>query len=168
MALWQVDFVWAPYESNITLLLKDIRLTPRYPDLLILGSGLWHMLHITSPSQHGTALAEIKQAAESLLEPSSSLRPNMFWLGLPKLVNSKLNTEEKKEKMTDTMLEAYDREVDSRGMSKGSSGPFMLLDIGLLTCGCGVNCTSDGMHYDDAVYNAAVNIMLNSMLIESW
>jgi hypothetical protein len=126
------------------------------------------MLHITNPSQYGTALAGIKHAAESLLEPSSSLRPHMFWFGLPKLVNSKLNTEEKKEKMTDAMLEAYDREIDSRGMSKGSSGPFMLLDIGLLTRDCGVHCTLDGMHYDDAVYNAAVNIMLNSMLISSW
>ncbi|KAJ4802899.1 Pmr5/Cas1p GDSL/SGNH-like acyl-esterase family protein [Rhynchospora pubera] len=163
----RVDFIWAPYESNITWLLRDIRHTRHYPDLLILGSGLWHMLHITNPSLYGTALTEIKQEAVSLLEPSGSLHPHMFWLGLPKLVNSKLNTEEKKEKMTGNMLEAYNWEVKWRGMPKGSSGPFMLLDIGLLTRGCGPLCTLDGMHYDGAVYDAAVNIMLNSMLIES-
>ncbi|KAJ3689687.1 hypothetical protein LUZ61_018851 [Rhynchospora tenuis] len=163
----KVDFIWAPYESNITQLLRDIRLTRRYPDVLILGSGLWHMLHITNPALYGTVLAEIKQMAESLVEPSGSLHSHMFWLGLPKLINSKLNTEEKKEKMTGNMLEAYNKEVNWRGMSKESGGPFTLLDIGLLTRGCGPLCTLDGMHYDGAVYDAAVNIMLNSMLIDS-
>ncbi|MCD7451064.1 hypothetical protein HAX54_009434 [Datura stramonium] len=65
--------------------------------------------------------------------------PSLFWLGMPKLINSMLNTDEKREKMTDVMWQAYSDEL----------------------------YRSDGMHYHVAVYEAAVHIMLNGLLIES-
>ncbi|XP_010923826.2 LOW QUALITY PROTEIN: protein ALTERED XYLOGLUCAN 9 [Elaeis guineensis] len=175
----KLDFLWAPFESNLTAILRDLHPGPRYPDVLVLGSGLWHMLHFTDSSEYGECLAAVKKAAASLLSPvlpelrldgilaSSVQPPHMFWLGLPTLVAPMLNTEEKRERMNRTVWEAYDREVDESKILKRSGGPFLLLDIGLLSRGCGRRCTADGMHYDRVVYEAALHIMLNALLIES-
>ncbi|XP_020180095.2 protein ALTERED XYLOGLUCAN 9 [Aegilops tauschii subsp. strangulata] len=163
-----VDFIWAPFESNLTRLLReDLRLAPRTPDVLVLGSGLWHMLHVTEASQYGDALASIADAANSLRSPLPVPPPHMFWLGLPRLVNPMLNTDAKKEHMNDTMLQAYDREVDERCILRRDGGPFRLLDVGKLTRGCEQQCTADGMHYNGVVYDAVMHIMLNALVIES-
>ncbi|KAJ3682012.1 hypothetical protein LUZ60_014585 [Juncus effusus] len=166
----KIDFIWAPYESNITHLLQEILLTPRYPNILILGSGLWHMLHFTNPKQYGNSLSQIKQSANLLLDPfdpSDPFRPKLFWLGLPNLVNSLLNTNEKKQRMNSTILRAYERETERRDILEREDGPFFLIDFGGLSKGCGIRCTLDGMHYDRTVYEAAVNILLNSIVYES-
>lgn len=163
-----VDFIWAPFESNLTRLLReDLRLAPRTPDVLVLGSGLWHMLHVTDAQQYGDALASIADAANSLRSPLPVPPPHMFWLGLPRLVNPMLNTDAKKAHMNDTMLQAYDREVDERCILRRDGGPFRLLDVGKLTRGCERQCTADGMHYNGVVYDAVMHIMLNALVIES-
>ncbi|KAF0928534.1 hypothetical protein E2562_005984 [Oryza meyeriana var. granulata] len=163
-----VDFIWAPFESNLTRLLhEDLRLAPRSPDVLVLGSGLWHMLHVTDAAHYGDALASIADAAKSLRSPLPVPPPHMFWLGLPRLVNHMLNTDAKKAHMNDTMLQAYDLEVEQRGLLQRDGGPFLLLDVGKLTRGCGQQCTADGMHYDGEVYDAVLHIMLNALVIES-
>ncbi|WVZ57486.1 hypothetical protein U9M48_007865 [Paspalum notatum var. saurae] len=159
-----VDFVWAPFEANLTRLLReDLRLAPRVPDVLVLGSGLWHMLHATDAASYGDALASVAGAARSLRSPLPVPPPHMFWLGLPHLVNHMLNTDAKRAHMNATMLRAYDREVEQRGLLRGDGGPFLLLDVGKLTQGCGQQCTADGMHYDGNVYDAVLHIMLNAM-----
>lgn len=175
----KLDFLWAPFEPNLTAVLSDLRSGPRYPDVIVLGSGLWHMLHFTNSSEYGESLAAVKTAARSLLAPvsleiglegisaSSIQPPHMFWLGLPTLVTSMLNTEEKRERMNWTVCVAYDREVSESKILQRFGGPFLLLDIGLLSRGCGRRCTVDGMHYNGVVYDAALHIMLNALLIES-
>ncbi|KAJ4759271.1 Pmr5/Cas1p GDSL/SGNH-like acyl-esterase family protein [Rhynchospora pubera] len=161
----KIDFLWAPYERNITdLLVQNIQPVPPYPDVLVLGSGLWHMLHSTNSSHYGEAVNGIKEAVFSLHSP---VLPHMFWLGLPTLISSKLNTPEKRERMTNAMLEAYGREVATTKILRQSGGPLMLLDIRWLSRGCGARCTDDGMHYNGVVYNAALQIMLNALVIES-
>jgi hypothetical protein len=163
-----VDFVWAPFESNLTRLLReDLRLAPRVPDVLVLGSGLWHMLHVTDAASYGDALASVASAAKSLRSPLPVPPPHMFWLGLPHLVSHMLNTEAKRAHMNGTMLHAYNREADQRGLVRGDGGPCLLLDVGKLTQGCGQQCTADGMHYDGEVYDAVLHIMLNALVIES-
>jgi hypothetical protein len=163
-----VDFVWAPFESNLTRLLReDLRLAPRVPDVLVLGSGLWHMLHVSDAARYGDALASVVAATNSLRSSLPVPPPHMFWLGLPRLVNHMLNTEAKRAHMNETMLRAYDREVDRRGVLRGDGGPCLLLDVGMLTEVCGQQCTADGMHYDGEVYDAVLHIMLNALVIES-
>ncbi|KQJ97603.1 uncharacterized protein LOC100825224 [Brachypodium distachyon] len=163
-----VDFIWAPFESNLTRLLhEDLRLAPRTPDVLVLGSGLWHMLHFTDAQHYGDALASVADAANSLRTPLPVPPPHMFWLGLPRLVNHMLNTDAKRSHMNDTMLQAYNREVDERCILRRDGGPFRLLDVGKLTRGCEQQCTADGMHYGGVVYDAVMHIMLNALVIES-
>ena len=179
----KLDFMWAPYVTNLTSLVAGFKRNRVYPDLLVMGSGLWHMLHFTNASDYGFSLGVLRSSVNSLLPVSSefgndeadvavsasvrSPSPHLFWLGMPTLVNSMLNTKEKREKMTDLMWGEYEREVQGSGMLRQFGGPLQLVDIGSLSRNCGIKCTVDGMHYDGVVYEAGVQILLNALLIES-
>lgn len=165
----KVDFIWAPFETNLTdSVLRELTVSRRYPDVLVMGTGLWHMLHYTNATRYTESLSAVRRSAEGLL-PELGAAPvvHMFWLGMPTLVNSMLNSEEKRERMGRAMWEAYERGVDKSKMLRRAGGPLRLLDVGLLSGRCGSRCTEDGMHYDEVVYEAALHIMLNALLIES-
>ncbi|XP_057959660.1 protein ALTERED XYLOGLUCAN 9 [Malania oleifera] len=179
----RLDFIWAPYATNLTDLMMEYNQAKSYPDVLVMGSGLWHMLHVTNASDYGGSLqllGSLVSSAASQLPISSkvgtdgpvtgsvSIRlPHLFWLGMPMLINSMLNTQEKMEKMSMAMQDAYDRELYRSKLLHGFGGSLLLLDIHSLSKRCGIRCTEDGMHYDGVVYEAAVHIMLNALLIES-
>lgn len=177
----KLDFIWAPYVSNLTDILIQFKRSGNYPDVLVMASGLWHMLHFTNSSDYGFSLQLLRNSMVKLLQVSPELgsfdgpvtgsvsirSPHLFWLGMPMLINSLLNTEEKKEKMDNVTVKAYDRKLYESKLLRQDGGPFLLLDFGSLSRGCGVRCTVDGMHYDRAVYDAAVHVMLNALLIES-
>ncbi|RLM70138.1 uncharacterized protein C2845_PM17G10770 [Panicum miliaceum] len=86
-----VDFVWAPFDSSLTRLLReDLRFAPRVPDVLVLRSVLWHMLHVTDAVSYSDALASVAGAAKSLRSPLPVPPPHMLWLDLPHLENHML------------------------------------------------------------------------------
>lgn len=174
----KLDFIWAPYVANLTGLMTELKRNGNYPDVLVMGSGLWHMLHITNSSDYGVSLQLLRNLVVSLAPISPSLTggsgsvsirsPHFFWVGMPRLINSMLNTEEKRVKMSDAMLSAYDTELyQSKLLRQWGGGPLILLDVESLGRNCGTSCTVDGMHYDGIVYEAAVHVMLNALLIES-
>lgn len=180
----RLDFIWAPYTVNLTNLVNGFKRNRNYPDVLVMGSGLWHMLHFTNASDFGVQLQSLRSASVSLLPFSpdtgsdrpvtssgsgsvSARSPHLFWIGMPTLINSMLNTEEKREKMTDAMRGEYDKELHNSKILRKAGGPLLLLDIESLSWNCGVRCTVDGMHYDMPVYEAALHIMLHALLIES-
>lgn len=176
----KVDFIWAPFAVNLTRVLGNVRRGGRYPDVLVMGTGLWHMLHITNASHYGEALRRLQNSVVSILplsprfgidgfdaDPVAVQAPHMFWLGIPTLINGMLNTEAKRQKMTRETCAAYAGELSKSKLLRSTGGPLMLLDIESLSRGCGPGCTDDGMHYKGAVYEAAVQIMLNALLVES-
>ncbi|RZC87896.1 hypothetical protein C5167_004074 [Papaver somniferum] len=176
----KLDFVWAPYTANLTNLLMEYKRNRRYPDVLVMGTGLWDMLHINNASEYGVSLGLARQLVMMLLPFSSEFgndgpvtgsisiqSPHMFWLGMPTLVESMLNTEEKREKMNFSVRNAYERELFKSKLLRQNGGPLLLLDINSLSGNCGGRCTVDGMHYDGAVYEAAIHVMLNALLVES-
>jgi hypothetical protein len=177
----KLDFIWAPYPNNLTDLVMKFKRKHLYPDVLVMGSGLWHMLHVTNGSDYGALLRLLRNSVTSMLPVSpkfgndgpvmgsvSSVRsPHLFWLGMPTLINSMLNTQEKRVKMNDVVQGEYEREVRKSSILREFGGPFQLLDIGSLSLNCGIKCTDDGMHYDGAVYEAELHIMFNALLIES-
>ncbi|KAI4367079.1 hypothetical protein MLD38_022857 [Melastoma candidum] len=174
----KLDFIWAPYVANLTELVGKLEDGTSYPDVLVMGSGLWDMLHIHNASDYGASLSSIRTALASSLAfitgdngpvtGTTSIRsPHRFWIGMPWLVNSMLNTEEKREKLSGVAFHEYDREIQESRILRQSGGPFALLDIRSLCQGCGETCTADGMHYEGAVYDAAVQVLLNALLIES-
>lgn len=83
------------------------------------------------------------------------------------LVEALLNTEEKRMRMNRTVVSQYEEKVEKSGILTRDGGPFALLDVGLLSRECGFRCTEDGMHYDKVVYDAAVQVMMNALVIES-
>ena len=171
----KIDFIWAPYETNLTQVVGELSKNQSYPDVLVMGSGLWHMLHITNSADYAESLEGLAGSMAPLVgsvrvpdlgSVSSRSQPHLFWLGMPMLINSMLNTEEKKEKMTNVTQYAYVRGLRNANLLR-PNGPFVLLDMQSLSENCGARCTEDGMHYDGAVYEAAVHIMLNALLIHS-
>lgn len=174
------DFIWAPFLPNLTSSIMEFKQNRNYPDVLIMGSGLWDMLHVTNASHYGHSLQVLRNSVVSLVPVSPefdtdgpvtgsvSIRsPHLFWLGMPMLINSMLNTVEKREKMSKDVQNAYDRELYKSKLLRQSGGPLLLVDMKSVSRNCGPKCTLDGMHYDGAVYEAAVHIMLNALLIES-
>lgn len=178
----KLDFIWAPYVSNLTDLMMGFKEKKSYPDVFVMGAGLWDMLHVNNASDYGVSLKSLKDSVVLLLPVSSAFgnddgaaanvvvpirSPNLFWLGMPKLISSMLNTDEKREKMSDGMCQAYSDELYRSKLLRQFGGPLFLLDIRSLSNNCGALCTTDGMHYHGAVYEAAIHIMLNGLLIES-
>ncbi|CAN8269831.1 unnamed protein product [Cochlearia groenlandica] len=174
----KLHFVWAPYEKDLDdLLVSYKKSNSKCPDVVIMGSGLWHMLHVNNASDFGFRLKHLKSHVESLVPFSLKVQQgegsvlgrstHMFWIGMPVLINGMLNTDEKKEKMSDTVWHEYDRSLGESKILRQMGGPLVLLDVQSFTWNCGPQCTLDGMHYDSAVYDAAVHVMLNALLIES-
>ncbi|XP_059284880.1 protein ALTERED XYLOGLUCAN 9-like [Lycium ferocissimum] len=173
----KLDFIWAPYVSNLTDLVHGFQGKTRYPDVFVMGAGLWDMLHVNKASDYGASLRSLKDSVVLLLPVASTnddsnvvvpiRSPNLFWLGMPKLISSMLNTDEKREKMSDVTWQAFNDELYKKKLVQQSGGPMFLLDIHSLSNNCGARCTSDGMHYNSVVYEAIVHIMLNGLLIES-
>ena len=110
----KLDFVWAPYVVNLTNLMVGFKQNRTYPDVLVIGAGLWHVLHVNNASDYDIALENLRSLVVSLLPFSPELgtdgpvtgsvfvrSPHLFWLGMPMLINEMLNTKEKSEKMND-------------------------------------------------------------------
>ncbi|XP_031102105.1 uncharacterized protein LOC116006000 [Ipomoea triloba] len=177
----KLDFRWAPYVSNLTSLMLEFKERNNYPDVLVMGSGLWDMLHVNDASDYGVSLKLLRDSLVMSLpvyldsvsddKPRTGMvsarSPQLFWLGMPMLINSMLNTNAKRERMTDAHWQAYNDELYRSKLLLQFGGPFFLLDFHTLTHNCGAECTTDGMHYNGIVYEAAVQIMLNGLLIES-
>ncbi|KAI3747622.1 hypothetical protein L6452_10147 [Arctium lappa] len=176
----KLDFLWAPYATNLTNLIGHFKRNNTYPDVLVMGSGLWHMLHLTNYSDYGVSLRLLRDSLVPLLPVSPEFAADgadmgsdpvralhLFWLGIPTLINRMLNTEEKRVKMTREMSNAYNQELYKSKILRQDGGPFLLLDVETLSNKCGVDCSLDGMHYNEAVYEASVHVMLNALLIES-
>ncbi|KAI5055295.1 hypothetical protein GOP47_0030440 [Adiantum capillus-veneris] len=176
-----MEFIWAPYVSNLTSLVVNLRHNRSYPDVLIMGDGLWHMLHVTNASDYLQNLLDLKKGLYSLFpassyfnllptgtftpRPASNLGlPQMFWINVPKLITPVLNTAEKRQKLRSELCTSYHQVLRSSRVLQ-PKGPLMLLDLYEISEGCGIECTSDGMHYCSVVYEAAVQVMLNALLI---
>ncbi|MFQ6652578.1 hypothetical protein Gotur_024378 [Gossypium turneri] len=69
----KLDFVWAPYVLNLTHLLTDFKTKKKYPDVMVMGAGLWHMLHVSDPSDYELVLQTLKSSLVSLFPFSTDI-----------------------------------------------------------------------------------------------
>eukprot|EP00850_Spirogloea_muscicola_P018519 SM000170S02691 [mRNA] locus=s170:296607:300962:- [translate_table: standard] len=179
----RASFLWSPYPTNLTATVGALARNGTVPDVLVLGAGLWHMLWTPNADDYRDALTELREAVASLVEnvtgaSSNSAgggmhdggsngeamphqRPAIFWLGLPELITGRLNTERKRAVMTAEALAAYEEALLASRLLL-PDGPCTLVDLRALSRGCGGGCTEDGIHYDAATYDAAVQGILNA------
>ncbi|KAL2613617.1 hypothetical protein R1flu_025309 [Riccia fluitans] len=136
----RLQYVWAPFSVNLTELVVEYRRNFTYPDVLVMGAGLWHMLHLTNSTDYGKSLSLLQSALLSLF-PSPSSRnsvytwsnetlqvPHMFWLNAPTLISSMLNTEMKRERMTAETCERYEEELRRSKLIR-PEGPMTLVNM---------------------------------------
>ncbi|KAB2040962.1 hypothetical protein ES319_D02G117500v1 [Gossypium barbadense] len=69
----KLDFVWAPYVLNLTHLLTDFKTKKKYLDVMVMGVGLWHMLHVSNPSDYKFVLQTLKSSLVSLFPFSTDI-----------------------------------------------------------------------------------------------
>lgn len=90
---------------NLARFLGNVHHGGRYSNVLVMGIGLWNMLHVTNASHYGEALRRLQNFVVSILPLSPHfgteefdascvvvLASHMFWLGIPTLINGMLNT----------------------------------------------------------------------------
>ncbi|KAJ7537816.1 hypothetical protein O6H91_11G023100 [Diphasiastrum complanatum] len=165
----KVDYVWASYTSDITRLLLELHTNKTYPDIIIMGAGLWHMLHVANASSYGYSLQRLRRTVFSLSRVASfsehvilggtevienSAIPRFFWLNMPTLIPSLLNSELKRQRMTTNATALYAKELLKSALTY-PKGPCFMIDLEILSQGCGPNCTLD------------VQILMNFLLMSS-
>lgn len=154
-----VAFHWRPYAKEVQAQLAQWGATGATgrPDVAVLSFGLWDTLHETPASEVGAAVGGIAEAVAQ----GKAGRPGAFtaWLVPTAVVDGKLLTEEKRAHMTDAQVEAA-----ARGPARASALPGavdVVLEGGAVTKGLDAR-SEDGVHYDDGVYEALVQMGSNA------
>ena len=161
-----VDFQWAPFASDQLeafrslnqKIAKGTEWERGFPDLIIVGGGAWDRLHQFATDEDQEALKvtlrELKRGISTIQEEGAPVA----WL-VPTTINDQaLNTEEKRDHMTEMDME------DMRGI---------YADIGLLSVSSfvvegpafsrtRVKESYDGVHYPSQVYDAGAQILSNA------
>ncbi|CAA2980681.1 Hypothetical predicted protein [Olea europaea subsp. europaea] len=161
----KLDFKWKPYVRRLPKLMLEFKKNEKYPDIIVMGAGLWDMLYENNVSDYDVSLRSLRNSLQDLDSKDGKV-PHLFWFAMPTVINSKLTPGEKRDNLTEQRRIWYDNKVNGSKLLNKFGGPLLKLDIQYLSELCGPQCTKDGLHYDEVVYDIAVQIMLNAVLIE--
>ena len=153
-------FYWRPYAKEVQAQLAQWGATGGAggrPDVAVLSFGLWDTLHETPAAE---AAAAVGGVAEAVAQGKAG-KPGAFtaWLVPTAVVDGQLLTEEKRAHMTEAQVEAA-----ARAPARGSALPGavdVVLEGGVVTKGLSAR-SEDGVHYDDGVYAALVQMGSNA------
>jgi len=155
---------WAPFPQNATALLNRWarKETGIAPDVVVISVSLWHMLHIHNTSLFESSLADLHDAVIKHRHAHDG-HTRYFFMSSPEVYNDHLKSLEKKKYMTYSNTDAYNRILVESGMfmEHGHGGPCTMLDVFRITHDCGAECSLDGIHSRDSVYNVLVLTMFN-------
>ncbi|XP_078437683.1 protein ALTERED XYLOGLUCAN 9-like [Wolffia australiana] len=129
----RLDFVWAPYEVNLT------GQGWGGTDMVVMGSGLWHMLHVGEVGEYRRGLAAVGVVMKAVKGG------RLLWLGLARV-----------------------RAARGSELLREEGGPFVLVDMGGLTAGCGEGCAKDGVHYVEGAYEDVVQVVLHLLAADGF
>jgi hypothetical protein len=157
----RATFTWAPYASDATTALEKYASASETPDLIVLSSSLWHVLHDDSVSTYKSAMKTLGARVRAM----TAMKPNVVfaWLDAPKIVADALVAEDKRAKFTDKNFEQFFKVRDDQKSTAlvAPAGPAIRVRATDVTAACGVDCTADGVHYDPVVYDALAQIIVN-------
>lgn len=157
----RATFTWAPYASDATTALEKYVSVSETPDLIVLSSSLWHVLHDDSVSTYKSAMKTLGARVRAM----TAMKPNVVfaWLDAPKIVADALVAEDKRAKFTDKNFEQFFKVRDDQKSTAlvAPAGPAIRVRATDITAACGVDCTADGVHYEPVVYDALAQIIVN-------
>lgn len=152
----QASFFWVPYANNLTTLVDRWAAARRSPDVLVMGTALWHMLHVGLPGDYGNRLSRLANALAALQRQAA--RPEaMFWFSVTQVATAKLRTEEKRRQMTLANVAKYNSQITASGLLEAA--PVHVVDMHALTHSCGPSCTEDGIHFSNSTYDVAMQVI---------
>lgn len=156
----RASFFWAPYADNVSSLVEGWSSAGAVPDVLVMGTALWHMLHVGVPQDYGNKLSNLANAL-SRLESQNRHAVDMFWFSVTRIEPSKLRTEEKRRQMTVANVAKYNHQIIVSDILNAAE--VHVVDMHALTGSCGQSCTADGVHFSNATYNVAIQVVLNTI-----
>ncbi|CAL8470181.1 g9723 [Coccomyxa elongata] len=154
----RATFKWAPYITNLTVLLSNWTREGVSPDAVVMSAGLWHMLHIDDPADYAKQLQLLGHAIKDFVGGLKvAAAPPMSFFSISEVFPPKLKTEEKRKHLTYQNVDFYNEAIQESGLLV-PDGALYLVDLHHLTQGCGPTCSHDGLHYSNATYDAALQI----------
>jgi hypothetical protein len=138
----RVSFHWAPFPENATALVDRMRSGAdgsAGPDVVLLATALWPMLHVRDAGAYGARLRELARASRAALAERwpANRQPVLLAAAATEVFPELLAAPAKREAMTPAAVDAYNRALAGSGLLAGE-GPYGLLDMFALTHGgCG-------------------------------
>lgn len=145
-----VEFKWAPFISNITHILK----AKQNGDLCVAGGGLWDALHNRDRSKYVKHLANLSEFLEASEREMAS---QLVWILPLPVIDAKLNTDDKRAYMTETIADIYRSEFKTSGVY---DDVFATIDSSNITRGR-EDTSIDGVHYSPDVYAVIAELVAN-------
>jgi hypothetical protein len=156
----KASFTWAPYVSDVVDAL-DAYGESDTPDLIVISTALWHVLHDTSVNTYKASMATLGARVRAI--EAAHPRVVFVWIDAPLVIRDKLVAEDKRVKFTEKNLAQYAQIRDDQKSTKlvVPAGPAIRVRAREITTLCGAECSDDGVHYRPVVYDAIAQIILN-------
>jgi hypothetical protein len=156
---------WAPFPENATEVLEQWQMDSgsgkRVPDVVILSTSLWHILHLHNESLYTKQMNELRRVLEvSRKNNAGGERMAFFHVNAPEVYSSKLVDIQKKTYMTPERIDAYNS-IQYSTLSHDMKRTSTLIDIFKITHECGSDCSLDGIHSTRHVYEVVVQMIFN-------
>jgi hypothetical protein len=81
----RASFLWTPYPANLSAALAGWQPPNSSPDLVVMGNGLWPMLHSGDAAAFERELRDAARAATALASETP-----LLWMTIPSLVGRKV------------------------------------------------------------------------------
>eukprot|EP00051_Salpingoeca_urceolata_P016158 m.213282 g.213282 ORF g.213282 m.213282 type:complete len:939 (-) comp18603_c2_seq1:36-2852(-) len=151
-----VDFLWAPTAKELTA--KLARQFDKRPAALVTHIGLWDALHGRDLNAFKNSLKELQERWQERNNGKADPAIPVFWVLPTTVVDQRLMTPEKREFMTEEIVQGYREAVRSQ-MAPWTTG---VVEGGLLTQDRQVE-SYDGVHFLDTTYDVLAQVVFNQL-----
>eukprot|EP00559_Dactyliosolen_fragilissimus_P006169 CAMPEP_0184870608 /NCGR_PEP_ID=MMETSP0580-20130426/38092_1 /TAXON_ID=1118495 /ORGANISM="Dactyliosolen fragilissimus" /LENGTH=814 /DNA_ID=CAMNT_0027372773 /DNA_START=141 /DNA_END=2585 /DNA_ORIENTATION=+ len=167
-----LEFKWAPLATNLLEQLRDMnpdmtqsssssqqQNLSKY-DLIVMGGGAWDQLHVFATDEDQESLrATLRLLSKEITNIQKALDIPIVWL-VPTTINTPaLNTEDKRDHMTEDDMTQMRGEYINAGVLASSS---FVIDGPSFTKSRAQE-SYDGVHYPHVIYDAGAQILANSL-----
>ena len=161
-----LEYKWAPLSVDVVTKIKNLKNSagafpgskPR-PDLVLAGGGAWDKLHVSVTDEDQQSQREIVTRLAAELRSLRELGMPTVWFTPPSINTRALNSDEKRNQMSEESIEDMRRLYAERGVESSVSfvldGPSFSHER--------VTESFDGVHYPGDVYDAGAQILFNAL-----